>query len=245
MGFEDEVWWSRFEQPSMHTWTQRDRPVRLVEQVERPVAKTQGTHGKGTKEPKALACYGLDLHLRGEGGSVERRVWLRFVDGRPVSEITCRYLAWCCEKLGGLGKEALLLVWDNAGCHTSAAVREWIGTHNRRVRWSGKGVRILLCLLPKKSPWLNPIEPKWVHSRRKIVEPDWLLSAAELEGRVYDCFGCDHQDRPPSHNRPLDYALGHEGALEVPRFSGSSEDLMKPARCSGRAHPQRPRQYNM
>ncbi len=86
-------------------------------------------------------------------------------------------------------------MWDNAGWHTSAAVREWIGTHNRRGRGSGKGVRILPCLLPKKSPWPNPIEPKWVHSKRKIVEPDRLLSAAELEGRVYDCFGCDHQNR--------------------------------------------------
>jgi hypothetical protein len=30
-----------------------------------------------------------------------------------------------------------------------------------------------LTLLPKmKSPWLNPIEPKWVHGKRKVVEPD-------------------------------------------------------------------------
>jgi len=35
-------------------------------------------------------------------------------------------------------------------------------------------------VLPKKSPWLNAIEPKWVHSKRKVVEPDGLLDAHEL-----------------------------------------------------------------
>ena len=39
-------------------------------------------------------------------------------------------------------------------------------------------MRIVPCPLPIKSPWLNPIEPKWVHSKRKVVEPDRLLSAA-------------------------------------------------------------------
>jgi hypothetical protein len=27
----------------------------------------------------------------------------------------------------------------------------------------------------KHSPWLNAIEPKWVHGKRKVVEPDGLL----------------------------------------------------------------------
>jgi len=26
------------------------------------------------------------------------------------------------------------------------------------------GVRIRVCHLPVKAPWLNPIEPKWVHA---------------------------------------------------------------------------------
>jgi hypothetical protein len=30
------------------------------------------------------------------------------------------------------------------------------------------------CLLPKHSPWLNAIEPKWVHGKRKVVEADDL-----------------------------------------------------------------------
>jgi hypothetical protein len=36
-------------------------------------------------------------------------------------------------------------------------------------------VRIATCLLPKKSPWLNALEPKWIHGKRKVVEPDGLL----------------------------------------------------------------------
>src|SRR5688572_28997282 len=41
-----------------------------------------------------------------------------------------------------------------------------------------------LSLLPKKqSPWFNPIEPKWIHGKRKVVVPDGLPTAYELAGR--------------------------------------------------------------
>jgi hypothetical protein len=33
-----------------------------------------------------------------------------------------------------------------------------------------------LCLLPKKSPWLNPIELKWIHGKGKVVEPKGCLT---------------------------------------------------------------------
>ena len=41
-------------------------------------------------------------------------------------------------------------------------------------------MRIISCLLPKQSLWLNAIEPEWIHSKRKVVEPDRLLGAYEL-----------------------------------------------------------------
>jgi hypothetical protein len=47
--------------------------------------------------------------------------------------------------------------------------------------------------LPIKSPWLNPIEPKWVHGKRSIVEPTRLLSANELADRVCAYFACSHE----------------------------------------------------
>ncbi len=185
LGFEDEVWWSRFEQPRMHAWTDTDRPLRLVEQ---PVAKED-------EDPKALACYGLLVRLREQAhGDVDQQMWLRFVTGRPVSDITTQFLDWCCEKLEALGKRVLLMVWDNASWHKSKRVREWIGAHNRQAKDTGKGVRILPCLLPSKSPWLNPIEPKWLHGKRKVIEPDGALSAEQLEGRVCTCFHCDQLD---------------------------------------------------
>lgn len=51
----------------------------------------------------------------------------------------------------------------------------WIKAHNRQVKQQG-GVRILACRLPSKSPWLNPIEPKWAHGKKAISEPDRLLT---------------------------------------------------------------------
>jgi hypothetical protein len=49
----------------------------------------------------------------------------------------------------------VVLVWDNASWHVSREVRRWLGRHNREVKESGRGVRIVSCLLPKQSPWLS------------------------------------------------------------------------------------------
>jgi hypothetical protein len=53
-------------------------------------------------------------------------------------------------------------------------------------------VRIIGCLLPKKSPWLNPIEPQWVHGKRRVVEAGGLLTALELADRACAAFDCPH-----------------------------------------------------
>jgi transposase len=175
VGYEDETWWSRVAQPAMHTWTAGDA-LRLVEQT---VTKTD-------PDPKALACYGL--LVRPEEGASEA-VWLRFVDGRPVSAVTTQFLAWCCDQVAAAGATTLVLVWDNASWHVSKEVRRWLREHNQRVHREG-GVRLVPCFLPSKSPWLNAIEPKWVHGKRRVVEPARLLTAADLEERVCATFGC-------------------------------------------------------
>jgi transposase len=141
---------------------------------------------KDDPDPKALSCYGLYVPELG-------RTWLRFVDGRPVSVITTQFLSWGCQKLEAMGKKALLLIWDNASWHKSKVVKEWIAAHNREVKNSDHGVRIVPCLLPKKSPWLNAIEPKWIHGKRKVVEPGEPLTAHELADRVCEAFGCAHE----------------------------------------------------
>jgi hypothetical protein len=105
------------------------------------------------------------------------KVWVRFVDGRPVSSISTRFLSWWCHKLQAAGKKVWVLIWDNASWHISKELRRWIASHNRGVKNGGCGVRIMSCLLPKKSPWHNSMEPKWVHGKRKVVEPEGLLTA--------------------------------------------------------------------
>jgi len=184
LGFEDEVWWSRLARPALHSWAEADQPLRLVEQ----------TVAKDDPDPKALACYGLLVRSAAPTGGWEEHAWLRFVAGRPVSARTIEFLAWCCTKLQAAGKAALLLVWDNASWHVSQAVRQWIGEHNRLVKTRGQGVRIVNCYLPIKSPWLNPIEPKWVHGKRRVVEADRLLTAADLRARVCAAFDCPLED---------------------------------------------------
>jgi transposase len=109
---------------------------------------------------------------------------LRFVERRPVSTETTTFLAWCSARLAAQGLTAVLLIWDNASWHISQEVRRWLRQHNHQGKQTGQGVRILACRLPSKSPWLNPIEPKWVHGKRAIVEPDRLLSAQEIVQRV-------------------------------------------------------------
>lgn len=71
-------------------------------------------------------------------------------------------------------------------------MRIWIREHNQQVKPENKGVRILPFCLPTKSPWLNPIEPKWVHGKRAVVEPKVLLSAQQLAERVCAYFQCAH-----------------------------------------------------
>jgi hypothetical protein len=176
LGFADEVWWSRLAQPHVHAWA--EQPLRLVEQ----------TVAKDDPDPKALAWYGLLVRRAGQ----DEAVWLRFVQGRPLSAITTQFLDGCCGKLQALGVPVWVLIWDNASWHVSKAVRAWIRAHNQQVKRCGHGVRIVPCYLPVKSPWLNPIEPKWVHGKRAIVEPARLLSAQEIADRVCAHFGCSH-----------------------------------------------------
>ncbi|HZA21195.1 MAG TPA: transposase [Dehalococcoidia bacterium] len=183
LGFEDESWFSRLARPRMHTWAEAGQPLPLVEQ----------SVPKDDPDPKALACYGLLVRWWPTDAPAQE-VWLRFVEGRPISGVTIPFLAWVCSKLEALGKKALLLVWDNASWHISKEVQGWIKEHHRQVKGAGTGVRILPCLLPTKSPWLNPIETRWIHAKRRVVEADRLLSGRELAQRVCDDFGCAYEE---------------------------------------------------
>jgi hypothetical protein len=154
LGYADECWWRRLKDPHLHAWSEPDQPPQLLEK-EVP-----------NNEVEALACYGLWL-------PAQSGMLLRFVEGRPTSGVTVEYLDWVSEELGRIGKRPLLLVWDNAAWHMSREVRAWIKAHNRKVRQGSKeGVRLVVCHLPKRASWLNPIEPKWLHGSAPSPSPE-------------------------------------------------------------------------
>ncbi len=163
-------------QPALHAWAAGGDRLRL------------GMHAaeRADPDPKALACYGLGLPERPAG----ERMLLRFVDGRPVSAVTRAFLARAAGRLAADGVRVLALIWGNASWHISREVRAWIKAPNRRVKAAGEGCRLLVCRLPSKSPWLNPIEPKWVHGKRAVVEPARKLTAAELKRRLCTHYRC-------------------------------------------------------
>jgi len=172
LGVGDAVWWSRLAQPDHHGWTDPEATPTLQEWPPPPAAPA----------PTALACDGL---LVRPAPQQAEQMWRRFVTGRPVSAVTIELLAWCSAQLGAQGFTALLLVWDNASWPRSQAVRNGIRQHNQRGKRGAEGVRLVVCHVPSKSPWLNPMEPKGVHGKRAVAEPDRRLSAADLEARVY------------------------------------------------------------
>jgi transposase len=172
LGFEDEVWWSRLARPSLHAWTDGP-PLKL--QVLSP--------DDNDPDPEAICCYGI---LRND----THKVALRFVEGRPLAEITIQFLDWVCWAVSKEGKRVLIVVWDNASWHTADCVAAWIRSHNESARQTG-AVKLVLCELPVASPWLNNIEPCWTHANKAILEPDRKLTAAETMARVCEHFGCD------------------------------------------------------
>ena len=106
--------WSRLAQPNLSAWSD-DKPLRLVEKEA----------DKADNERKAICCYGVLLAQGEQTG----KMLLRFVDGRPVSQATCDYLAWLAQKMAAAGKKALILIWDNASWHKSQSVKKWLREH--------------------------------------------------------------------------------------------------------------------
>ncbi len=105
----------------MHDWT-ADKPLRLIEQ----------SLEKDDPDPKAIACYGLDLRRQ-----EKQEVWLRFVEGNPKSDPTIQFMSWVLEKTTQERISVLVMFWDHASWHKSKLVRSWIHAHNQQVKSSG------------------------------------------------------------------------------------------------------------
>lgn len=163
--WQDECWFSRFAQPNAHDWGG-------VHLVEREVPRN---------EPhKAIACYGA---VRADTGAMH----LAFCPGQPKSDYTLAFLPQLLDIGRNEGKRVVIVVWDHASWHKSKCVRQWIRAHNQQAKLNGD-VRLIVWLLPKKSPWLNPIEAHWVHGKRAVLEPgNDTLTVPILRQRL-----CDH-----------------------------------------------------
>lgn len=166
---QDESWFSRFAQPQAHAWGAPGAELRLV-QREPPEDAPQ----------KAIACFGAaDLETE--------QVHVYFSDGQPNSEHTILFLQLLLEVARQAKKRVLVLNWDHASWHKSGRVKQWVRTHNRRAKAEGD-VRLLTFLLPKKSPWLNTMEPRWVHAKRNVCEPDGEITPETMRRRLYAHF---------------------------------------------------------
>ena len=82
-------------------------------------------------------------------------------------------------------RKIVLGIWDNASWHLARKVKHWIRRYNRQAKRNGHP-RLLVWALPKRSPWLNPIEPHWMHAPKPICEPSNTdLSPHRLRPRIF------------------------------------------------------------
>lgn len=117
-----------------------------------------------------------------------------FSDGQPSSLQMWLFIIGLLALARAQGKRVLVVIWDNASWHKSRDLRTWIRTYNQAAK-AMEQPRLLTHLLPVKSPWLNPIEPHWVHAKRDVCEPDGKLTPTELRRRL-----CAHFDTEPLFN---------------------------------------------
>lgn len=173
---QDESWFSRFAQPTTKAWYAADDPVYLM----------QRTPQRG--EPaQALACFGA---VRQD----TNKVLLSFSEGQPNSVQTWLFVIGLLAVARQENKRVLIIIWDNASWHTSKDIRQWIRAYNHAAK-DAHEPRLIVHCLPTKSPWLNPIEPRWLHAKRRVCEPNGELSAPVLRQRL-----CRHFDTLPLFN---------------------------------------------
>ncbi len=161
--WQDESWFSRFAQPNAHDWGGRYL-------FERPA--------KHNEKDKALACYGA---IRADN----QKMYLAFCSGQPNSDFTIEFIEYMLSEVEKMNAESgstiklLYFIWDHASWHKSKKLKTWIREHNRQAIHNGDA-RVAAWLLPKKSPWLNPIEPHWLHVvLQEIVEKTSTLTIEE------------------------------------------------------------------
>lgn len=168
---EDECWFSRFAQPPARAWTDTEGLRLHVREPER------------SEPDKALACFGAVRQDLNE-------VVLYFSHGQPDHWQMWMFIVGLLALARTEGKRGVVMIWDNASWHKSYEIRQWVRAYNRAAKEAGEP-RLLTHLLPTKSPWLNPIEPRWVHAKRNVCEPMGELTPRELRRRLALHFDTD------------------------------------------------------
>lgn len=173
---EDECWFSRFAQPQAHTWAAKGQALKLVER-----------EPKRDEPDKTVACFGAVRHDT-------QAVCLNFSDGQPNTLQMWWFIIGLLAIARAEGKSVLVILWDNATWHKSHPLRAWIHAYNRAAKLLYQP-RLLTFRLPIKSPWLNPIEPRWIHAKRSVCQPHGTLSPALLRARL-----CAHFHTQPIYS---------------------------------------------
>jgi transposase len=125
---------------------------------------------------QALACFGA---VRQD----TQQTYLYFCDGQPNSEHMWLFIIGLLALARQEEIRVVVMIWDRATWHQSKRLRQWLREYNQAAKQTGQP-RLLTFLLPKKSPWLNPIEPRWIHAKRKTCQTDGALTAIELKRRL-------------------------------------------------------------
>jgi transposase len=168
--YEDESWFSRYAMPRLRSHGPRGKRTRIPKR-EAPKSQPQ----------KAVAVYGA-LTIP------EKHICIQCVDEQPRSETTWRFLGSLVDYARRNHRRWLVVIWDNAGFHTSKRLTEWIRRHNRAQSGRSDGVRIVPYRLPTRSPWLNPIEPHWLHCKRAAYSVAITPTPEEIKRSVYRYF---------------------------------------------------------
>jgi DDE superfamily endonuclease len=80
---------------------------------------------------------------------------------------TWQHLKGVIRRYAGQGVRALVILWDNAPWHVAAWVHRLVARYNRWAKRHGR-LRVLLFALPRRAPWLMPLEAVCRQTKRAV-----------------------------------------------------------------------------
>ncbi len=130
---------------------------------------------------------------------------LGWSEGQPNTTNTLRFLEHLMDHYRAQGTEVVVLFWDHAAWHTSRTTRAWLKAYNQQAKQAGL-TRILVCYLPKRSPWLMPLEPVFGWTKHQVLGLRVFASLDELKLSVERAFQARVAEAQPRRTRNYDAA---------------------------------------